>query len=147
MMAHQRKNMIIAIFVLVTLAACAAKPPPVIKDPLDPQKQSYSEIWLDKRILQVDFKGGIDENVDKMKNVAVLRAAEIGKERKFERFVILNTADQVIIDGVRRSGNQYTPIEILKVSISVKFIHKDDSEYPQAFDIDAKIGEIQNDLR
>ncbi|MDQ5984837.1 MAG: hypothetical protein CSYNP_00535 [Syntrophus sp. SKADARSKE-3] len=149
-MVHQRKSLWIMLLVLITLTACAAKKTPLNNVAAGKQAagpKSYSEIWLDKRTLQIDFKGSMDEQVDKMKAMAVLRAAGIGKEKKYERFVILHTADQTIIDGVVRSGDEFLPIEKTKVSITVKFVTEDDHEFPQAFVIDEKIAEIQKSIQ
>ena len=144
MMIHQKRTIVIAIFILVALISCATKQQqPVLESS---KIKGHSEIWLDKRIIQIDFKGRNDENIDRMKNLAILRAAELGKERNFDRFIILNTMDQTIIDGVVRSGDQFLPIEKLKISVTIKFVIKDDAEYTQAFDIDAKIAEIQKNI-
>jgi hypothetical protein len=142
----ERKTLLILMLVLIVFISCATKQQPVKDASVRTAVKGYSEIWLDKKILQVDFKGGIDENVDKMKNLAVLRGAELGRDRHFNRFVILKTTDQAIIDGVLRSGDQYLPIEKLKVSITIKFVNKDDPEYLQAFDMDAKIADIRESL-
>jgi hypothetical protein len=144
MMIHQKKTIAIAIFVMATLIACAAKQPQPIASAL--KIKGHSEIWLDKRIIQIDFKGNNDDKVDRLKDLAVLRAAELGRDRGFDHFVILNTTDQTIIDGVIRKGDQFLPIEKLKISVTIKFVNKDDAEYPKAFDIDAKIAEIQKNL-
>jgi hypothetical protein len=144
MIPDRRKTLLILMPVLLAFISCATMQEPV-KDSSAAAK-GYSEIWLDKKILQIDFKGGIDENVDRLKNLAVLRGAELGKNRHFKRFVILKTADQAIIDGVLRSGDQYLPVEKLKVSVTLKFIHKEDPEYLQAFDVDAKIADIRESL-
>lgn len=144
MKARQRTALILVILASFSLISCATTKQPA-KGTLE--VKSYSEIWLDKRIIQVDFKGGLDEKVDRMKNLAVLRAAELGKERNFERFVILNTRDQTIIDGVLRSGDQLLPIEKLKVSVTIKFVGKDEPEYPQAFDVETKIVDIRNNFK
>ncbi len=129
---------------LVTLAclACAAKQK-IDQAPL--KLKGYSEIWLDQRDLQVDFKGAPDEPVDRLKNLAILRAAEIGQGRRFDRFVVVQTGDQVIIDGVRKSGDDLLPVEKLKVTVVVKFVVKGEPEYQQAFDIQGKIEEIKKE--
>ena len=148
-MIHQRKALWIMLLVLMTLTACAAKKPPVNNAAAGKQAigpKSYSEVWLDKKTLQVDFKGDMDEKVDKMKAMAVLRAAGLGKEKKYDRFVILHTTDQTIIDGVVRSGDQYLPIEKTKVSTTVKFVTMDDPEFSEAFDIDEKMAEMQKGM-
>jgi len=143
-MIQHRKTIITAILVLAAfLSSCAARQTPVTETL---KLKGHSEIWLDHRIVQIDFKGKNDEKVDRLKNMAVLRAADLGKERGFSHFVILNTTDQTIIDGVLRSGDQILPVEKLKVSVVVKFVNKDDAEYPRAFDIDAKIDEILKNM-
>ena len=79
---HQKKTIVMAIFVLVALTACAAKQPPPMAG-LSKLK-GHSEIWLDKRVIQIDVKGSNEEKVDRLKDRAVMRAAELGKERNFE---------------------------------------------------------------
>jgi hypothetical protein len=93
----------------------------------------------------VDFKGAPDEPVDRLKNLAILRAAEIGQGRRFDRFVVVQTGDQVIIDGVRKSGDDLLPVEKLKVTVVVKFVVKGEPEYQKAFDIQGKIEEIKKE--
>jgi len=144
MIDRRRWAVMVVLGVLVTLAACAAKQPVAITFA---GVKGYSEIWLDRRTIEVDFKGGMDEKVDKLKNLALLRAAELGWNRQFERFVIVKTTDQTIIDGVTRSGDQYFPVEKVKVTVIVKFVGKDDPEYPTAFGIEAKAAEIRKALQ
>jgi hypothetical protein len=92
-----------------------------------------------------DFKGARDDPVDRLKKLAILRAAEIGQGRRFDRFVIVQTGDQFIIDGVRKSGDDLLPVEKLKVIVVVKFVVKGEPEYEQAFDIRGKIEEIKKE--
>jgi len=134
----------LTLVVVATLAclACAAQQK---TDQGNLQPKGYSEIWLDQRDLQVDFKGAPDDPVDRLKKLAILRAAEIGQGRRFDRFVIVQTGDQFIIDGVRKSGDDLLPVEKLKVIVVVKFVVKGEPEYEQAFDIRGKIEEIKKE--
>jgi hypothetical protein len=143
-MNRQSKTIIAAMMILAAFISCATKQQSA-RD--SSAVRAYSEIWLDQRTLQIDFKGSPEEKVDRLKNMAVLRAAELGMSRQFERFLILKTADQTIIDGVLKSGDQFIPVEKLKVSITVKFVGEKDPEYPHAFDIEARAAEIRGDMQ
>ena len=144
----QYRRAVYAVLFLTSFFFMACAGNPTIRDTQNSlsMMKGYSEVWLDHKDLQVDFKGGMDDNVDRLKNIAILRAAEIGKERRFERFVIKRTSDQTIIDGVTPSGDKYLPVEKLKASVVVKFIDSKDPEYAQAFDVDEKIAEILKKL-
>ena len=139
-MYQTSKALIITFLVLAAFISCATPQP---SPKVSTAAKGYSEIWLDRKNIQIDFKGKNDEQVDTLKNLAILRAAELGRELAFRRFVILRTTDQTIIDGVIRSGSELLPVEKLKVSVTVKFVDKNDPEYSQAFDIEAKIADIK----
>ena len=139
-MNHSWKIPVLLFMIMAFVSACASKQPAVGKSLI---LKGYSEIWLDKKVVQVDFKGGSEENVDKLKHLAVLRAADIGKERNFERFIIVSSTDQVIIDGVRKTGDQYIPVEKLKASVVVRFLSPNDAGYAQAFSVNEKTTEIK----
>jgi hypothetical protein len=142
-MTLQSKSFIMAILLLAAPISCATKHQTT---KASASVRGYSEIWLDQRTIQIDFKGGNEEKVDRLKNQAVLRAAELGQAKDFERFLILKTTDQIIIDGVLKSGDQFLPVEKLKVSVTVRFVDDKDPEYTQAFDIDAKTAEIRRGM-
>ncbi|MDD5170881.1 MAG: hypothetical protein PHN75_18845 [Syntrophales bacterium] len=144
-MRYRNIAFMISIFAVLALVACSSTPQPQPTARAFAGK-GYSEVWLDQRDIQVDFKGAMDENVDKLKNLAVLRACEIGKERNFERFVIKSTTDQNVIDGVTKAGDKFLPVEKIKASVVIRFVNKSDPEYPLAFDVNAKIEEIVKKL-